>query len=341
MIQAFKFNIVNSTIEALIIVIQVSLLLLIAAICSGLNVAFMSLSVSDLERKTAIGDAYAKSLLPLRKNSHLTLAGILFTNVAANAAVAIYLNQYLIGLIAGLLSTILLVIFGEILPQALFTRNALAICGRLSWLLRLMIVITYPLSKPTQLLLDVLFKKSSNVQLHSRRELGFIFNQHSIHNASELDEDEVEIIQNTLQLSEKRVSTIMTAINKTFWLHIDAELTNELLTKMSQKNFSRVPVFNKELTHCYGILLMKELVQIDKTNLPLKISDCNLYQTKTIGSRTVLDTLFRKFIGAKTHMMPVEKDDAIVGVVTIEDLIEEIIGHEIEDEADRKQHRTA
>jgi CBS domain containing-hemolysin-like protein len=204
-----------------------------------------------------------------------------------------------------------------------------------------MIIITYPLSKPTQILLDKLFKKSSTVQLHSRRELGFIFNQHSLHESSELDEDEVEIIQNTLLLSEKRVSTIMTPINKTFWLNIDSNLTNELLIKMSQKNFSRIPVFNDELTHCYGILLMKELVQIDKSTLPIKISSCNLYQTKTIGSRTVLDTLFRKFISAKTHMMPVEKDDEIIGVVTIEDLIEEIIGHEIEDEADRKQHRTA
>ena len=336
-----SFYIVISTIEALLIVIQVSLLLLIAAVCSGLNVAFMSLSVSDLERKAALGNYHAKTLLPLRKNSHLTLAGILFTNVAANAAVAIYLNQYLIGIIAGLLSTILLVLFGEILPQALFTRNALIICGNLSWLLRLMIIITYPLSKPTQLLLDVLFKKSAPVQLHSRRELGFIFNQHSSHQSSELDEDEVEIIQNTLLLSEKRVSTIMTPIGKTFWLDITTQLTPQLLDRMSQKNFSRIPVFNNDLTHCYGILLMKELVQLDKATLPIQIADCNLYQTKTIGSRTVLDTLFRKFISAKTHMMPVEKDDIIVGVVTIEDLIEEIIGHEIEDEADRKQHRTA
>jgi len=47
-----------------------------------------------------------------------------------------------------------------------------------------------------------------------------------------------------------------------------------------------------------------------------------------------LDTLFRVFIGNRSHLMAVEKDDNIVGIVTIEDLIEEILGHEIEDEAD-------
>jgi CBS domain containing-hemolysin-like protein len=55
---------------------------------------------------------------------------------------------------------------------------------------------------------------------------------------------------------------------------------------------------------------------------------------------TALDTMFRKFISARSHLIPVEKDDHIIGIVTIEDLIEEIIGHEIEDESDRQRSST-
>ena len=62
-------------------------------------------------------------------------------------------------------------------------------------------------------------------------------------------------------------------------------------------------------------------------------------QGKEPQPMTALDTMFRKFINAGTHLIPIEKDDEIIGIVTIEDLIEEILGHEIEDETDRKKAR--
>ncbi|MCA9345735.1 DUF21 domain-containing protein [Candidatus Saccharibacteria bacterium] len=66
--------------DILYIIIQVVVFLLIAAVCSGLNVALMSLNVTDLRRLSALGNKQAKVVLPLRQNRHLSLAGILFTN---------------------------------------------------------------------------------------------------------------------------------------------------------------------------------------------------------------------------------------------------------------------
>ena len=74
---------------------------------------------------------------------------------------------------------------------------------------------------------------------------------------------------------------------------------------------------------------------------PPRVDELRLHPTQAVGSMTALDTMFRKFIAAHTHLMPVEKDDKIVGVITIEDLVEEIIGHEIEDETDRPQIEAA
>ena len=280
----------------------------------------------------------AKKVLPLRQSTHLTLAAILLTNVAAVSATSLVLESVLIGLIAGLVTTILMVIFGEILPQAIFSRDALKYCARLSWAMRLMIFITYPVSKLIQLLLDNLFSKQK-AQLQSRHELGIMITEHLGHEESELDEDEVEIIRGALQLSEKHVRDIMLPVRHVFWLTHDTILTPEKIKEIKTIGRSRIPIFNKQLTRCYGILLMKDLVDIDFDDHDIHVQDLILHPVQLVGSKTALDTMLRKFISTGTHLIPIIKDEHIVGIATIEDLIEEIVGQEIEDETDKRLTR--
>lgn len=322
--------------DILILVIEVIILVGIAAICSGLNVAFMSLNLADLKRKAKLGGTYAKWLVPLRKNAHLTLAAILLTNVAAASLTPLVIDSRLSGVWAVVISTLSLTIFAEIMPQALFAQNAILWCGRLIWLLRLMIIVTYPLAKPLQLLLDNMFKHATH-DLHTRHELGLLVAEHLGAKESELDEDEVEIIKGALQLSEKRVGSIMTPMAKVYSLKPFSVIDDKLIDEIKESGHSRIPVFNTGRTICFGVILVKELIDIDFDEHPLRVDELVLHPTQTVGAGTALDTMFRKFISAQTHLIPVEKDDVIVGIVTIEDLLEEILGHEIEDETDRAQ----
>lgn len=312
------------------------MLVLASAICSGLNIAVMSLDLADLRRKAKLGDKQAKRVLPLRKESHLTLASILLTNIAAVSATSLVLDQRLNGWVAGLLSTLLIVVFGEVLPQALFMKNALFWSSLFAPLLKGMIFVTYIVSKPLQILLDNLFP-FERAKLQSRRELGLLITEHQADASSELDNDEIEIMRGALALSEKRVREIMTDIRHTYWLTPDTKLDDAKIDEIKEKGFSRIPIFNVALTECYGLLLMKDLVDIDFDERTYTVSEMQLRPTKLVGSMTALDTMFRKFISAGTHMIPVEREDEVVGIVTIEDLIEEIIGHEIEDETDRQR----
>ncbi len=324
--------------EIILLVIQVCLLVGFAAVCSGLNVSFMSLNIADLKRKAKLGNFYAQTLLPLRRNAHLTLAAILLANVAAASATPLVLDTRINGVVAGAVSTLLLVTFAEIMPQALFVRKALTYCGRLAWLLRLMIFATYPIAKPLQLLLDKLFGREKP-ELHTRHELGLLISEHLHVKGSELDEDEVEIIKGALQLSEKRVRSIMTPIRQVYWLSWDDVIDSRRLNDIKSHGWSRIPVFNKQRTRCYGILHVKDLLDID-FNGGIRVQDLPFYPTEIVGSMMALDTLFRRFISGGVHLIPVEKDDRIVGIVTIEDLLEEIVGHEIEDETDRRRRKT-
>lgn len=329
-----------SNMQHTILFIEVLLLVGFSAVCSGLNVSLLSLDIADLRRQAKLGSKAAKRVLPLRKNSYLSVAAIVLSNVGAVSATSLVLDQYLSGLLAGLVGTLLIVVFAEVFPQALFTRRALKFCSLFAPLLKLMIIITYPVAKPLQMLMDKLFGKGQERGLQSRHELGLMITEHLGHNNSELDEDEVAIIRGALMLSEKRVRDIMTPIKKVYWLTPDTLVDTAKISEIKMKSWSRIPVLNKARTECVGILLMKDLVDIDFGRNPIRVDELPLHRTPIVGSMTALDTMFRKFISARSHLIPIEKDDWIVGIVTIEDLFEEILGHEIMDETDNMLSRS-
>jgi metal transporter CNNM len=312
-------------------------LIILSAICSGLNIALMSLSTTSLKRQSKLGNKYAKRVLPLRKNSHLSLASLLLCNIAAVSATSVLFESKIEGLFAVLATTLLLLIFGELLPQALFTRFALKFCYYLAPVLWTMIVVTYPVTKLLQLALDRMIGHAPE-RLHSRDELGYIISEHLTGESdSELDESEAEIIQGALGLSEKRVRDIAAPINKVYYLSLDTLLDDAKIDEIKKQNRSRIPILSDDHTKCHGVLLMKTLVDIDFDTWPIHVSDLKLYQTKSVGSMTALDTMFHKFIASHSHLMPVTDDGKIVAIVTIEDLIEEIFDREIVDEADMER----
>lgn len=315
-----------------ILVIEVIILISLSAIFSGLNISLMSLDIDDLRRKKKLGNLEAIKVLPFREKTHLSLASILFGNIAVVSAVSLVLESYLQGIVAGLVSTILIVIFGEVLPQAFFARFALKFCAFFAPFLRLTIIVTYVFSKPIQLMLDRLISPEQQ-NLHSRHELGMIIGEHRSQ-TSELDDDEVDIIQGALQLSEKKVGDIVEPIEEVYWLADTAILDEKTVDDIKAHGYSRVPIFDKELTRCFGVLLMKDMVDIDFDEYPRPVTSFRLHATESIGSRTALDTMLRKFFSLKTHLVPIEKDDRIIGILTVEDLFEELIGHEIVDETD-------
>ena len=317
------------------LLIEILFLLGLSAVCSGLNIALMSLDVRDLRRKAKLGNKNAKRILPLRRNAHLSLAAILITNVGAVSASSLVLEPHLNGILAGLISTILIVIFGEVFPQALFVKRALKATALFTPLLRLMIILTYPLSKPLQILLDKLFGRGESAKLQSREELGLIISEHASQKESELDDNEVGIMRGALSLSEKRVRDIMTPLRNVFLLEPNILIDEHKISEIKTASWSRIPVVNKQRTICFGLVLMKDLVNLDFARTPVFVHDLPLHDAQAVGSMTALDTMLGKFIRAGVHLAPIERDGRIIGVVTIEDLLEEIVGLEIEDETDR------
>ena len=111
--------------------IGIALCITQSAIFSGLNLAIFSISKLRLEVEAAGGNRDASGLLALRKDSNLTLATVLWGNVTINVLLTLLSDSVLAGIGAFAFSTIVITLFGEIIPQAYFSRNALRMAARL------------------------------------------------------------------------------------------------------------------------------------------------------------------------------------------------------------------
>ena len=125
-----------------------------SAIFSGLNLAIFSISKLRLEVEAAGGNSDAVELLAWRQDFNLTLATVLWGNVTINVLLTLLSDSVLAGIGAFAFSTIVITLFGEIFPQAYFSRNALRMASRLTPLLKLYQVVLFLLAKPTAIVLN-------------------------------------------------------------------------------------------------------------------------------------------------------------------------------------------
>ena len=125
-----------------------------SAIFSGLNLAVFNISKLRLEVAAAGGNRDAVELLALRKDSNLTLATVLWGNVTINVLLTLLSDSVLAGLGAFVFSTIVITLFGEIFPQAYFSRHALRMTARLAPALKVYRVLLFPVAKPTAIILN-------------------------------------------------------------------------------------------------------------------------------------------------------------------------------------------
>lgn len=312
----------------LIIIFLISL----SGIFSGLTLGLLSLDSNELKRKASLGNKNAQKIYPIRKKGNLLLCTLLLGNVAVNSALAIFLGDITNGIVAGLLATGLIVLFGEILPQATFSRHAMKFGAKLVWLVKIFMFILYPFCWPIAWGLDHILGEEMQT-IYSKKELMKIVEEHEDSEHSDVDADEERIIKGALSYSDKKVEQVMTPRKSVYCLEANSALTKKLLNEIKEQGYARIPIYEKSLSNTVGILYAKDLINIKPL---IKIKD--IYRKEKVlivDPKIKLDKLLTMFIKSKAHMAFVKNEyKGLEGVATLEDVIEEIIKQEIIDETD-------
>ncbi|KAI8116429.1 Metal transporter CNNM2 [Lucilia cuprina] len=330
----------------------VSIIIILVCLCfsalfSGLNLGLMALDRTELKILRNTGSdkerEYAKKIQPVRDQGNYLLCSILLGNVLVNSTFTILLDGLTSGLIAVVFSTIAIVIFGEITPQAICSRHGLAVGAKTILITKMIMIITFPLSYPTSKILDVLLGE----------EIGNVYNRERLKELvkvttgiNDLDKNEVNIISGALELRKKTVADVMTHIDDAFMLPLDATLDFETVSEIMKSGFSRIPVYEGDRKNIVTLLYIKDLAFVDPDdNTPLRTL-CEFYQNPVhfVFEDYTLDVMFNQFkdgtIGhlAFVHRVNNEGDGdpfyETIGLVTLEDVIEELIQAEIVDETD-------
>ncbi|MCA9464757.1 MAG: DUF21 domain-containing protein [Nitrospira sp.] len=130
-----------------------------SAMCSGLTLGYFSLSRMHLELLAQQGNRSAQAILSIRQDANFLLATLLWSNVAVNVLLTLLSEQQMVGILAFLFSLFGITLFGEILPQAYFSRHALQLGSRFAPIVHTLQLLLYPVAKPSALLLDRLVGK--------------------------------------------------------------------------------------------------------------------------------------------------------------------------------------
>ncbi|KAH8105480.1 hypothetical protein BXZ70DRAFT_921025 [Cristinia sonorae] len=232
-------------------VVLIPVLVLLSGLFAGLTLGYMSLDETQLNVLSVSGTpdqkAYANRIKPIRKDGHLLLVTLLLANMIVNETLPVIADPVLGGGVPSVVvSTVLIVIFAEIIPQSLCTRYGLYFGAKMAGVVRVLLYTLGIVAWPAAKLLEFVLGPHHGI-IYRRTELKELIAMHSSagEHGGDLRTDTVTIIGGALDLQEKVVKQAMTPIEDVFMLSIEAKLDYDTLRRICLTGHSRIPVYEE------------------------------------------------------------------------------------------------
>ena len=298
------------------------------------------------------GSKTAKIVLKICDHFDRTISTVLIThNVAAivlSTVATIMFYAWLSGypnldpfvpLISSIAVTFVIYILGDILPKTIAKRIPDTISTIFAWPLYIVLILLTPISILFELFakaIDKIFKTSQDEEF---TEEDFEEAVEQTVDADILEEEQGDIIQSALEFEDTNVKEVLTPRDKMFALDIRG-LTHEKLQEiLLTTNYSRIPIYDREFDNIIGVLLMKTYIKqyMENPNTPIRRM---LQKPYFVSGKIMIDDLFYGFKRHHTHIaIVVNKDKKVIGMVTMEDVLEELV-EDISEPNNQKVRRT-
>jgi putative hemolysin len=323
--------------------LTIGVLLFMSAIISASEVAFFSLKSDDLDRCRESDDASERSIVALLKKPRLLLATILIMNNFVNVGV-VTISTFLMWEMAGTRkptetivglvtfgATFAITFFGEIIPKVYAARHNWSFAKRMATVWIFLEGVWRPIS--------FLLLSMSNVIERRIEKKGYSTTVEELNHALELTtvnnnttEEEKDILKGIVNFGTLTVRQVMKSRVDVSAINVELNFI-ELMEQMNKLGFSRIPVYKESIDHIQGVLYIKDLLPYLNEKEDFKWQKL-LRSGFFVPETKRLDSLLKDFQSKRVHMaVVVDEYGGTAGVITLEDLIEEIIG-EINDEFD-------
>lgn len=319
-------------------------LILLSGFASASEIAFFSLSPADLEAMDPDKNPLDMLVQKLRDDSERTLATILITNNLVNVTIIMLCNyifnslftfgeEWLQFLCVTILLTFLLLLFGEIIPKVYSRKNPLAFCRKAVK----GVIFFRKLFWPVETILLKSGAFAEKVLQKENRQLSIDDLEQALELTDKSDiKDEQSMLQGIIRFGDETAKEVMTSRQDIIDLDIRCSY-EDVLKCIVDNNYSRIPVYQDNKDNIRGVLYIKDL--LPHLSKPANFRWQSLIRPPYFVPETKkIDDLLREFQENKVHIaIVVDEFGGTSGIVTLEDILEEIVG-EINDEYDEEEH---
>lgn len=336
-----------------------TLLVLASGFCAGQTLGLASLDLTQLQILAQAGDVserkYARKIIPLRRKGNRLLCTLLLGNTIINSAISIVITALTSGVAGLIISTFIILIVGEIIPQSICSRHGLKIGARSVVVVETLMFIFAPITWPIAWVLDKALGKDLGT-VYSQEELKRLIDIHVLdpdaQRESGLTAEDHKLLMGALEYKDRRVHDVMTHVDQCFMLDRSLHLDFEVMLAIYKSGFTRIPVYEGDRNNIVGILYAKDLILVDpedevEVGAVLSFRGRNLVR---IFDHEKLDKVLQHFMGhqGSSHMLiahrgrsgdafdsysSIERSE-VSGIISLEDVIEELLQAEILDETD-------